>query len=245
MMAGSMGALVVCALFLCARAQETIELLALHSQLSMGKNFKQVVRHGDEAFQLMEAAHIWPDVTDPFNVTVKMEIKYGPSVEVNDDVALTTQATVAEPSVEFSSPGYYTLFLVDADSTAKPSYLHWMVSDIPAGNMEEAKTVVEYFSPHGAEPHEVSHRYVFLLYKHSGANAAQGLSPPGGREGFDARKYASEHGLGSPVGCLFFYSRVHDNNAHHLKMKDPNAKPSPPAPSTPPFDQGTIERIDR
>ena len=56
-------------------------------------NFKQVVRHGDEAFQLMEAARIWPDLVDPFNVTVKMEIKYGPSVEVNDDVSLTTQVS--------------------------------------------------------------------------------------------------------------------------------------------------------
>ncbi len=41
--------------------------------------------------------------------------------------------------------------------------LHWMVTNIPEGDISKGEEVVEYMGP---APPKGLHRYVFLLFKH-------------------------------------------------------------------------------
>lgn len=55
----------------------------------------------------------------------------------------------------------YTLMMVDPDAGSSP-YLHWLVLNIPKGNVNDGVSVREYKGP--APPSGV-HTYYFLLYK--------------------------------------------------------------------------------
>nr|XP_022341135.1 uncharacterized protein LOC111135398 isoform X2 [Crassostrea virginica] len=88
-------------------------------------------------------------------------------------VSTADTRTNATPSISFSKAGLisanritdnYTLICLDPD--ASQSYvpiIHWMVTDIPDGSLQNGHTVLSYQGP--MPPAGKNHTYYFLLYK--------------------------------------------------------------------------------
>lgn len=60
----------------------------------------------------------------------------------------------------------YTLICIDPDvSKSHSPIIHWMVTNIPDGNIQNGQTVLPYIGP--MPPPGKNHTYYFLLYKQS------------------------------------------------------------------------------
>jgi phosphatidylethanolamine-binding protein (PEBP) family uncharacterized protein len=71
--------------------------------------------------------------------------------------------TVKPPSVQYSSDTHelYTLVIWDPDAP-NPSFLHWLVVNIPEDRVQDGETIVEYKPP---TPPSGIHRYYVGLYR--------------------------------------------------------------------------------
>jgi len=119
--------------------------------------------------------------------------------------------TRAAPSAKWRGGGKDTLLMIDPDApgpkapTAR-NWLHWMVTNIPAGGgPADGDVVVAYAGP---SPPIGNHRYVFVLYEQSAHVAA---SAPAARGSFNAITFAASHALHA-VGLNFYY--VHAPDKH-------------------------------
>uniref|UniRef100_A0A803MBG8 Uncharacterized protein n=1 Tax=Chenopodium quinoa TaxID=63459 RepID=A0A803MBG8_CHEQI len=105
-----------------------------------------------------------------------------------------------DPSASY----FFTLVMVDPDapSPGNPTereYLHWLVTNIPAnGSINLGQEVMAYESP---RPSLGIHRYVFVLFYHSGL---QTITAPGWRQNFFTREFAELYNLGMPVAAVYF-----------------------------------------
>lgn len=86
----------------------------------------------------------------------KNQAQVQPSVEIGPGLSMAAR-----------SGKFYTLTVVDPDapSPTNPSmapFLHWLVTNIPQGELEKGSMVVPYMGP---SPPEGDHRYCFLLYE--------------------------------------------------------------------------------
>ncbi|CAA6658400.1 unnamed protein product [Spirodela intermedia] len=79
--------------------------------------------------------------------------------------------------------------------------LHWLVVNIPRGNVTRGEELVPYVGP--APPIGV-HRYVFSLFRQK--KPLKGVKVPTGRALFRTRRFAADNRLGLPVAALYFNS---------------------------------------
>lgn len=110
-----------------------------------------------------------------------LSVVYSPNLQVAGQ-QLTQQQTAAAPKLTFSSldPSQtYALLLHDPDAV-QPSYIHWLITDIRAGN-EAGTTAVPYQGPKPPPGSAPVHRYIFTLFVQPLSFAA-----PTERSGFDA-----------------------------------------------------------
>eukprot|EP00937_MAST-01D_sp_MAST-1D-sp2_P000126 g126.t1 len=122
---------------------------------------------------------------------------------------------VALPKAALRATGSHlaTLLLVDPDAPSPDSpecaqWLHWLVTDIPRGDVGEGNVRVVYNPP---TPPKGTHRYVLLAFaqKHGGQLAA--FSAPNTRCGFNALAFARLYGLGEPFASTMFRVAANDN----------------------------------
>ncbi len=85
--------------------------------------------------------------------------------------------TEAQPEiVGIPSDGLYTLLMIDPDArTSIPGryYLHWIVTNIPQGDIHQGQEYVPYKEP---TPPSGIHNYHFILYRQTGS-LVTGLQP--------------------------------------------------------------------
>ncbi|XP_055356575.1 protein D2-like isoform X3 [Paramacrobiotus metropolitanus] len=160
--------------------------------------------------------HVVPDVLD-FSPASVLDIKYRPGVAGNLGNELKVDDVKEAPEVVWTADvsKFYTLIAVDPDapSRAQPSnreYQHWLVGNIPGGNVKEGKIFTEYkppLPPHGSG----LHRYVFMVFEQpdrisfdlphiSSSSSAKGPS----RAKFSTKQFARHYQLGAVVAANFF-----------------------------------------
>lgn len=76
----------------------------------------------------------------------------------------------------------YTLVMYDPDAP-NPSFLHWLLVNIPGGMMSDADIVADYYPP---TPPSGTHRYIFELYEQGPQQTIQ-VSVP--RQGFHVQAF--------------------------------------------------------
>lgn len=121
-----------------------------------------------------------------------------------------------EPTVQWiaGKDDYYTLLMTDPDVPEKmypqlKEYLHWLVVNIPGGQMPLGDVRVGYV---GATPPKGSglHRYVFLLYKQPDYLKFDIEHVPKHSESsrikFSTRQFVRKYNLGFPLAGNFFTS---------------------------------------
>ena len=105
---------------------------------------------------------------------------------------LSQTTTSHRPTVVLRpSQRFYTLAMWDPDAPgASPSWLHWLVVNIPYGNVEEGNILVPY-APPTPPPGTGVHRYYFTLYEQS--RRIPMTAAPQSRAGFHPPQWAAHH----------------------------------------------------
>jgi len=119
-----------------------------------------------------------------------------------------------------------TLLMVDPDAPSRTSHrcrgwLHWMVVNIPKGNITQGKEIVSYkppLPPYGSGPH----RYFFLLYEQNYhiKEIDDSENNMAVRCGFNVRNFAEDNSLIGPVALNMFITERNRRS----EMKDDKEK---------------------
>ncbi|KRT84523.1 hypothetical protein AMK59_1122, partial [Oryctes borbonicus] len=121
----------------------------------------------------MEKQKVVPDVIDKVPAAV-LDVLYANNVKVNEGKELTPTKVKDMPDVKWNADdgGFYLLVMTDPDAPSRSNpkfreWHHWLVGNIPGGNIEKGETLSEYI---GAGPPKGTglHRYVLLVYKQPG-----------------------------------------------------------------------------
>ena len=119
-----------------------------------------------------------------------MNIQYPSfSLRNNSSLATTIQATEEEPTVILPSIPLTTLIMHDPNSS-QPSWLHWLVTNIPNGHITKGSVIVPYNGP--SPPKGTgTHNYKFELYKQTTQINISSLE----RNHFSPESFINENGL--------------------------------------------------
>ena len=91
--------------------------------------------------------------------------------------------------------------------------LHWLVSNIPGGDLSKGETIAEYI---GSGPGKDTglHRYVLLAYKQPGKltieEARISNKERTGRSAFSIRNFTAKYKMGDPVAGNMFRAQYDD-----------------------------------
>jgi phosphatidylethanolamine-binding protein (PEBP) family uncharacterized protein len=123
-----------------------------------------------------------------------MNVSYGEQVAKNQ--VLDRNYTLEQPTVAIkaASQKLFTLLMTDPDATP-PSWLHWMVTNIPGDmpSIENGDVVVAYAPP---TPPSGTHTYVFTLYEQVSSII---VPTPEQRGNFNVREFVYRYALGKPL----------------------------------------------
>jgi phosphatidylethanolamine-binding protein (PEBP) family uncharacterized protein len=123
-----------------------------------------------------------------------MNVAYGEQIAKNQ--VLDRNYTLQQPTVMIKAkPGkLLTLLMTDPDANL-PSWLHWMVTNIPGDvpDVENGDVVVAYAPP---TPPSGTHTYVFTLYEQLSSII---VPTPEQRGNFNVRDFVYKYALGKPI----------------------------------------------
>lgn len=101
--------------------------------------------------------------------------------------------TIQAPNVrmnEVEPDKLYTIVIWDPDAPKSPSFLHWLVTNIPSGDVSQGNIIQPYYPPSPPEG-SGTHRYYIGLYEQSGRLGLKKIS----QTGFDIDAFVSQNGL--------------------------------------------------
>lgn len=106
------------------------------------------------------------------NLEVFYDINDEETLPVYSGNVIKPSEAKAAPRVNYESSGneLWTLVLSSLDghlTEGDKEYVHWLVANIPANQIEKGDTVIEYLQPFPPKGTGY-HRYVFVLYKQDG-----------------------------------------------------------------------------
>eukprot|EP00124_Ichthyophonus_hoferi_P004236 Ihof_evm2s443 gene=Ihof_evmTU2s443 len=137
-----------------------------------------------------------------------LDFKWGRLIGKSGRVLRPAQTkNIPEIYIPNSKKGHlYTLVMSDPDAPSRANpflreFVHWIVVNIPGGDVEKGTTIAEYISP--LPPKDTGlHRYVFVAYKQrctiDPSNEKYLLAnsnTSSNRTGFHVAKYARQHEL--------------------------------------------------
>lgn len=99
--------------------------------------------------------------------------------------------TLRAPDIRFNEADpkkLYTIVIWDPDAPREPSFLHWLVVNIPGGDVARGTVVQKYYPP---TPPDKEHRYYVGLYEQSGPISIKSVK----QTGFNIETFVSRYGL--------------------------------------------------
>ncbi|KAI7845211.1 hypothetical protein COHA_001255 [Chlorella ohadii] len=199
------------------RRQALISLVLATRGFGSAAGAQQTSQTCANAMVGLKAAKIIPDIIDRVSPASAAELEvafHGKAIQ--NGQLISPKDAAAAPKVHIrggSEGGLFTLLASDPDppDPANPVYrewLHWIVTNIPAGG--DASQGTEVAAWRGPSPPIGTHRYVFLLYQQPNQEPLQVADPSGGepskRAKFNTRSFAKAHNLGDPVAVTWFNS---------------------------------------
>ncbi|XP_022906365.1 protein D2-like [Onthophagus taurus] len=167
----------------------------------------------------MEELQIVPDVIDQTPKEL-CKVSYPSGVNVDLGNVLTPTQVKDIPNVAWTADDseLYTICLTDPDAPSRTDpkfreWHHWLVGNIPGGNISEGETLSQYV---GSGPPEGTglHRYVFLIYQQNGKlnfDEPRLTNNSGdNRGGFSIKKFAEKYQLGQPIAGNFYQAEWDD-----------------------------------
>ncbi|KAI8888666.1 PEBP-like protein [Backusella circina FSU 941] len=156
-----------------------------------------------------------PDyVPQAFETSSSLDVEFPNAIKVNNGTLLSRAESKPTPKVTFTVEDHtskYTLLCIDPDAPTRSWAVlgpvrHWTIIDIPgsSGDASAGKQIGGSYAPPGPPPFTGEHRYVFLLYKQTKADAH--LESLLSRMRWDYKLYIKEHGL-ELVAANFFVAK--------------------------------------
>ena len=84
----------------------------------------------------------------------------------------------------------YTIIIWDPDAPHRPSFLHWLVTNIPGGDISRGR-VIQPYTPPSPPAGSGEHRYYVGLYEQSQRISVGKVA----QTGFDMKTFTSKYGL--------------------------------------------------
>ncbi|CAG2177524.1 unnamed protein product, partial [Oppiella nova] len=155
-----------------------------------------------------------PDVID-VSPREQVKVTFPENITISLGNEITPAEASKEPHVEWAPEqnALYTLAMVDPDAPSRVtpvwrSYKHWLVMNIPAGQVSGGDIVAGYTGP--APPEGTGlHRYAILIYQQPDGH----IDPPPRDDSLEHRPYfsiedfARNYTLGEPVAGNFFLAQ--------------------------------------
>lgn len=118
----------------------------------------------------------------------KMEIQYN-SFVVDNNIR-TAKDTSVVPKIMLYPLKYSTLVMYDPDAVMPPSWLHYLVINIPNGDITKGDIIIPYEGP-SPPPGTGAHHYIF---EHLSQTSPYNISISE-RGGFDIQKFKQQNNL--------------------------------------------------
>lgn len=115
----------------------------------------------------------------------------------NTNTISTKDATQETPQLILPNIRLSTLIMYDPDSP-NPSYLHWMIVNIPDGNVSNGNTIISYAGPSPPEK-TGTHRYIFELLSQEYSILPRNIK----RSGFSLKNFIEDNNLRSIKKQMF------------------------------------------
>ncbi|RVE44175.1 hypothetical protein evm_011169 [Chilo suppressalis] len=182
-------------------------------------SFRVLARAMSTVAKSFEVNQVVPDVV-PKAPAALVKVVFPSGVEVKEGNELTPTQVKDVPTVTWdASPDQlYTLAMTDPDAPSRQypklrEFRHWLVGNIPGGNVSAGETLSAYVSP-VPPPNTGLHRYVYLVYKQpSRLNFDESrLTNTSGdiRAKFSIANFAKKYNLGDPIAGNFFQDLYDD-----------------------------------
>ena len=124
-----------------------------------------------------------------------MEIEY-PSFIVNNSIT-TVKNTIVVPKITLSALKLSTLIMYDPNAI-KPSYIHYLITNIPNGDISKGDTIFSYAGP-SPPPNTGDHHYIFTQFEQMKPYSTSIQD----RSSFDINAYIQQYNLVSRVKKQF------------------------------------------
>ncbi|XP_057341928.1 protein D2-like [Microplitis mediator] len=144
----------------------------------------------------------------------ELEVTYSSKkVNLGNELTPTEAKDIPEINYKHESDDFYTLIMTDPDVPSRsnpsvPAFYHWIVVNIPGGNIEKGQVIIDYIGP-GPPKDSGLHRYILLLYKQPGKLSFDNerLVPnteANGRTGHSVQSFADKYKFDDPIAGNFF-----------------------------------------
>ena len=118
-----------------------------------------------------------------------MKISYPSYVLNTKNTVITKEETSTIPKIQLPPLKLSTLIMHDPDSM-NPSWLHFLVINIPNGDISKGDVIVSYAGP-TPPPNTGTHRYIFELYEQARPIVLESLN----RSGFSMSNFTQKNEL--------------------------------------------------
>ena len=125
-----------------------------------GKEYCSALQLCPDLYPIEEKKHLTPPVF--------LKVAYNSDHFAFKGAPLSCSLTVREPKIEYkdhvSEDCFYTLIMTDPDAPFQCEFIHWVICNIPGGDVDAGVPLIPYFPPSPAYS-SGTHRYILLLFE--------------------------------------------------------------------------------
>ncbi|CAD5225750.1 unnamed protein product [Bursaphelenchus xylophilus] len=137
----------------------------------------------------------------------------GIKVTPGQEIAMHHLKNAPRVTLNVDPESTFSLVMIDPDNLSRknPSvaeWLHWLVANIPASNIQEGINGGQHQQPYGSpapQPRTGDHRYLIVLFEHQGRRIS--VPKPNSRAKFSLKQFIEKNKLDAPIAANFFISK--------------------------------------
>uniref|UniRef100_A0AC34QJD1 Phosphatidylethanolamine-binding protein n=1 Tax=Panagrolaimus sp. JU765 TaxID=591449 RepID=A0AC34QJD1_9BILA len=161
----------------------------------------------------LQSAELVPQVL-PLPPKEKLNVTFeGIQVQPGMEISPRNLKNAPRVTLKVDPESTFSLVMIDPDNLSRknPSvaeWLHWLVTNIPASNINEGINGGQHQQPYGSpgpQPRTDLHRYLIVLFEHQGRR----LNVPrfNSRAKFSLKQFMEKHKLDAPIAANFWVSK--------------------------------------
>jgi len=137
----------------------------------------------------------------------------GIQVEPGAELQMRNLKNAPRVTLKVDPESTFSLIMIDPDNLSRknPSvaeWLHWLVVNIPASNINEGINGGQHQQPYGSpapQPRTGDHRYIIVLFEHQGRRVP--APKYNTRAKFSLKQFIEKHKLGAPLAGNYWISK--------------------------------------